>query len=121
MLQAQLNPAPEVRKIRFKCSATNVSLMESPRVAQQESRVLTRPLTDADSELRAITSYCPGGRVHFQTSWTRLVAQHLKPSDPVHTANLPRLPRCEYHIENFLGFVHIACIHMMIRSLWYHF
>jgi transposase len=25
--------------------------------------------------------------------------------------------RWEYHIENFLGFVHLACIHMMLRHL----
>jgi transposase len=25
--------------------------------------------------------------------------------------------RWEYHIENFLGFVHLACLHMMFRHL----
>jgi transposase len=25
--------------------------------------------------------------------------------------------RWEYHIENFLGFVHLACLHMMLRHL----
>ncbi len=29
--------------------------------------------------------------------------------------------RWEYHIENFLGFVQLACIHMMIRRLSDHF
>lgn len=25
--------------------------------------------------------------------------------------------RWEYHIENFLGFVHVACLHMLLRHL----
>ena len=25
--------------------------------------------------------------------------------------------RWEYHIENFLGFVHLACLHMLLRHL----
>jgi transposase len=25
--------------------------------------------------------------------------------------------RLEYHIENFLGFVHLACLHMMLKHL----
>ncbi len=25
--------------------------------------------------------------------------------------------RWEYHIENFLGFVHLACLHMLLRYL----
>jgi transposase len=25
--------------------------------------------------------------------------------------------RWEYHVENFLGFVHLACLHMMLRHL----
>jgi transposase len=25
--------------------------------------------------------------------------------------------RCEYHVENFLGFVHLACLHMMLKYL----
>ncbi|MGA7316021.1 MAG: transposase [Silvibacterium sp.] len=27
------------------------------------------------------------------------------------------LTRWEYHIENFLGFVHLACLHMLLRHL----
>jgi len=27
------------------------------------------------------------------------------------------LARWEYHIENFLGFVHLACLHMLLRYL----
>ena len=32
--------------------------------------------------------------------------------------SVPRLvTRWEYHIENFLDFVHLACLHMMLRHL----
>ena len=27
------------------------------------------------------------------------------------------LTRWEYHVENFLGFVHLACLHMLLRHL----
>jgi transposase len=29
--------------------------------------------------------------------------------------------RWEYHIENFLGFVHLACLHLLLRHLWDQF
>jgi hypothetical protein len=29
--------------------------------------------------------------------------------------------RWEYHVKNFLGFVHLACIHIMLRRLSGHF
>lgn len=53
---------------------------------------------------RKLRRYCRRWRVERLFAWMQ---------------NFRRLvTRWEYHIENFLGFVHLACVQMLFRRFW---